>query len=220
LTVAAAEGELRYRVREPAAEPEGALVLLHGRGADENDLFPLFDMLDPARRLLGVALRGPLTLPGLPGAHWYVIAEPGYPSPSTFLPTAASVERWLAAIPENFGVPLEKVMLGGFSQGAVMTHALGLHRSRPRPPALIALSGFVPTVEGFELELSNLSGFPVAIGHGALDPVIGVEWGRDAKERLERAGASVLYRESPMGHTIDPGFLQELGPWLEDTIPR
>jgi predicted esterase len=49
--------------------------------------------------------------------------------------------------------------------------------------------------------------------------VIGVEWGRDAKERLENAGASVLYRESPMGHTIDPGFLRELGPWLEDKIP-
>jgi phospholipase/carboxylesterase len=215
----AAGGEFRFRVRGPAADPAGALVLFHGRGADENDLFPLFDILDPSRRLLGIALRGPLTLPGLPGAHWYVIAEPGYPSPSTFLPTAAAVERWLDAIPENFGVPLDRVVLGGFSQGAVMTYALGLHQPRQRPPALLALSGFVPTVEGFELELSNLAGLPVAIGHGTLDPVIGVEWGRDAKSRLDAAGATVLYRESGMGHTIDPRFLQELGPWLQGIVP-
>jgi phospholipase/carboxylesterase len=213
------EGELRYRVRDAAGEPAGALVLLHGRGADENDLFPLFDLLDPARRLLGIALRGPLTLPGLPGAHWYVIAQPGFPSPTTFLPTAAAVERWLEEIPDKFGVPLDKVVLGGFSQGAVMTYGLSLHAPRKRPPAFVALSGFMPTVEGFELQLSNLRGLPVAIGHGVLDPVIEVDWSRDAKKRLEAAGASVLYRESPMGHTIDPSFLGQLVPWLEEIVP-
>ena len=195
-------------------------MLFHGRGADEYDLFPLFDILDPARRLVGLTLRAPLTLPGLPGAHWYVIAEPGFPNTETFLPTAAAVGAWLDAIPENFGVPLSSVVLGGFSQGAMMTYALGLSSARPRPPGLIALSGFLPTIEGYELQLSELGDLPVAIGHGTLDPVIGVEWGRAARERLEGAGASVVYRESPMGHTIDPDFLQELVPWLEDRTPR
>ena len=207
---------LTYRVREAAAEPAGALVLFHGRGADENDLFPLFDILDPARRLLGLAPRGPLTLPGLPGAHWYEVARLGFPSADTFLPTADAALTWLDSIPDAFGVPLGRVVLGGFSQGAVMTYALGLRSARERPPGLIALSGFVPTVEGFGLQLSGLEGLPVAIGHGTLDPVIGVEWGRDAKRRLEEAGASVLYRESPMPHTIDPGFLRDLIPWLEE----
>jgi phospholipase/carboxylesterase len=196
-------------------------VLFHGRGADENDLFPLFDILDPSRRLLGVALRGPLTLPGLPGAHWYEIGQPGFPRPDTFLPTAAAIGDWLDAIPATFGVALDRVVLGGFSQGAMMTYALGLSTARPRPPGLIALSGFIPTVdaEGYDLELSNLGRLPIAIGHGTLDPVIGVEWGRAARERLEGAGAAVLYRESPMGHTIDPDFLHELVPWLEDRTP-
>ena len=96
-------------------------------------------------------------------------------------------------------------MLGGFSQGTVMTYALALGQGRPRPAGLIALSGFMPSVPGFELDLSAPLP-PVAIGHGTYDEVIGVEWGRAARERLTAAGADILYRESPMGHTIDPGL--------------
>ena len=59
----------------------------------------------------------------------------------------------------------------------------------------------MPTVEGFELDLSDRTGLPVAIGHGARDPVIGVEWARDARERLEAAGADVLYQEIRAGTT-------------------
>jgi phospholipase/carboxylesterase len=60
---------------------------------------------------------------------------------------------------------------------------------------------------------------PVSIGHGTLDPVIGVEWGRQAQALLEAAGAEVLYRESPMFHQIDPGFVAEVAAWLERVIP-
>ncbi len=77
---------------------------------------------------------------------------------------------------------------------------------------MIALSGIIPQVE--RNELGDVSGLPVAIGHGAHDPVIGVELGREARERLTRAGADVTYRESPMAHTIDPGFLDELRGWV------
>ena len=75
---------LAIRVRPAAGEPEGALVLFHGRGADEHDLVPLLDALDPERRLLGVTPRGPLSLPP-GGAHWYVVRESATrtPRPST-----------------------------------------------------------------------------------------------------------------------------------------
>ena len=105
-------------------------------------------------------------------------------------------------------------MLGGFSQGSVMSYALGLGAGRPRPAGIMALSGFIPEVEGFELDLGKAAGLPVAIGHGTHDPVISVEFGRDAHTRLVEAGANVLYRESPMAHTIDPGLLRELPAWL------
>ncbi len=203
--------------RAPAAEPEGLLVLFHGRGADERDLFPLLDLLDPARRMLGVTPRGPLQLPP-GGAHWYAVREIGYPDPETFRETFARASSWLDGIATEAGIPAERTVLGGFSQGAVMTYALGLGAGRPRPAGLVALSGFMPSVPGFELDLAP----PLpraAVGHGALDPVIGVEWGRDARARLEAAGANLTYRESPnMGHSIDPTFLRELPAWVGDTL--
>ena len=208
---------LVYLDRPATGEPEGLLVLFHGRGADERDLYPLLDLLDPARRLRGLTPRGPLRLPP-GGAHWYAVREIGFPDPSTFLETFALAGAWLDAIAEETGIARERTILGGFSQGAVMTFALGLGRGRPRPAGLIALSGFVPTVPGFELDLSPP--FPrIALGHGALDPVISVDWGRRARMLLEEAGAEPVYRESPhLGHSIDPGFLSELPAWLDDLL--
>ncbi|MDQ4048142.1 MAG: hypothetical protein M3131_01975, partial [Actinomycetota bacterium] len=88
----------------------------------------------------------------------------------------------------------------------------------PQPAAIVALSGFMPTVEGFELDLADRSRLPVAIGHGANDPVIGVEWGRQARERLEAAGAEVTYEEHPGAHGIDPRFLRRLPAWLAGAL--
>ncbi|HVD11935.1 MAG TPA: hypothetical protein VNB46_01765, partial [Gaiellaceae bacterium] len=85
---------IAYRERPADGEPEGLLVLFHGRGVDENDLFPLLDVLDPQQRLLGLAPRGPLSLPP-GGSHWYAVQEIGYPDPSTFLPTFEAVSEWL-----------------------------------------------------------------------------------------------------------------------------
>ncbi|HEX3456000.1 MAG TPA: hypothetical protein VHS03_15355 [Gaiellaceae bacterium] len=198
--------------REAAGDPAGLLVLFHGRGADERDLLPLADLLDPERRLLVVSPRGPLSFPP-GGAHWYALYRLGYPDPETFLATYALVSAWLDALVGEVGLDWTRVALGGFSQGAVMTYSLGLGSGRPRPAALIALSGFMPTVPGFELDLAEPLP-PVAIGHGTHDPVIGVEWSRQARATLEAAGADVLYRESPMPHTIDPSFLDAIRPWL------
>jgi phospholipase/carboxylesterase len=207
---------IAYRSREASGEPEGLLVLFHGRGVDEHDLFPLLDVLDPQRRLLGLTPRGPLSLPP-GGAHWYAVREIGYPDPATFLPTYADVSEWVDSVAAETGLGPERTVLGGFSQGAVMTYALGLGRGRPRPAALVALSGFMPTVPGLELDLDN--GLPpVAIGHGTFDQVISVEWGRRAKQTLEGAGADVFYREYPLPHAVDPQFLAELAPWLAPAL--
>jgi phospholipase/carboxylesterase len=209
---------LTYRTRPAAGEPEGLLVLSHGRGADEHDLLPLADVLDPERRLLVVTPRGPLSLPP-GGAHWYVIREVGYPDPQTFLQSHELLSGWLDDLQEETGIPPERTVLGGFSQGSVMSYALGLGKGRPRPAALVVFSGFIPTVEGFELDVEGDLP-PVAIGHGTYDPVIGVEFGRRAKETLEAAGAPVTYRESPMPHAIDPRFATGLAAWIREALER
>ena len=202
---------LHALTREPAGEPEGALVLFHGRGADEHDLVPLLDVLDPERRLLGVTPRGPLSLPP-GGAHWYVVPRVGYPDTETFHESYRLASEWLDALP----VPLERTVLGGFSQGAVMSFALGLGSDRPRPAGIVAFSGFVPTVDGWEPDLAGAP--PVAIGHGTYDPIIPVEFGRSARAALEAAGADVTYRESPLPHAIDPRYAAELAGWVEQRL--
>jgi phospholipase/carboxylesterase len=202
---------LAERTRPANGDPEGALVLFHGRGADEHDLFPLLDLLDPQRRLLGATAGGPLSLPP-GGSHWYAVRRVGFPDPDTFRSTYPQVSGWLDDLLARHEIPSERAVLGGFSQGAVMSYALGLNTGRPRPAGIMALSGFVPTVEGFEL--GDATGLPIAIGHGTYDPVIGVEFGRQAHELLTQAGADVTYRESPMAHAIDPGFLRDLPDWV------
>jgi phospholipase/carboxylesterase len=202
---------VEHEVRPAAGDPAGALVLFHGRGADEHDLFPLLDLLDPERRLLGVTPRGPLSFPP-GGAHWYKLQQVGFPDRDTFHQSYEQVGEWLDGFLEEQGIAHDRVVLGGFSQGGVMAYSFGLGPGRPRPAALIALSSFIPTVDGFELDLSELP--PVAIGHGTYDPVISVEFGRRARQLLEDAGASVLYREYPLPHAIDPTFLIEVQGWL------
>ena len=194
------------RERPAAGEAVGALVLLHGRGADENDLFPLLDEFDPERRLHGYTPRGPLALPP-GGAHWYVLGGLGTPERETFAASYAALTEFLD------GLPYDRLVLGGFSPGCAMAYALALYRGRPRPEALLALSGFVPTVEGYELDLEPP--FPrIAIVHGVFDPVIPVQWGRDARDLLEGAGAEVRYHESPIEHWIDPDVI----PLLQEVV--
>ncbi len=202
--------------REPDGDAAGLLVLFHGRGADELDLAPLFDVFDPGRQLLCAAPRGPLALPP-GGAHWYVVRDIGFPDAATFGRSYALVSAWLDQLAAETGIEPGRTVLGGFSQGAVMTYALGLGAGRPRPALLAAFSGFIPTVAGWELDLEPPLP-PVAIGHGALDPVIGVEWGRRARATLESAGAEVVYRESPLPHTIDPRFAVEVAALVERAL--
>ena len=199
---------LVYRKRPAAEAPVGALVLMHGRGADEYDLEPLLALLDPERRLLGLLPRGPLALaPG--GAHWYAFREVGSPDPATFFSTFARLTAWLDAVLAEAGLARDQTVLAGFSQGAVMAYSLGLGAGQPRPAGILAMSGFVPRVEGFELDLSARAGLAASITHGTLDAIIGVEWGRDARDWLTAAGLRVSYREDPVAHTIAPGALAQ-----------
>src|SRR3954471_19739964 len=107
--------ELIYRERAADGEPAGLLVLHHGRGADEQDLLGLADVLDPQRRLHVVTPRAPLQLPGWPGYHWYAVPRVGYPDPDTFAAAHAALAGFHDDLWERTGVGPERTVLGGFS---------------------------------------------------------------------------------------------------------
>jgi phospholipase/carboxylesterase len=196
--------DLVHRLREPAGEPEGALILNHGRGADENDLFGLLDALDPDRRLLGVTTGAPLT--GIPpgGRHWYLVPRVGYPDPVTFAGSYSQLSGFLDALLAERGIAWERTVIGGFSMGAVMSYAVGLGTARPSPRAILAFSGFIPTVEGWSPDLDGRAGLPVLIHHGRRDPIISVEFARTARELLTAGGLDVDYLETDAGHWLPP----------------
>jgi len=206
-------------VERPAAgDPEGLLVLHHGRGTDERDLLSLADHLDPERRLRVVSPRGPLQVEGWPGFHWYVVPRVGYPDPETFFAAHGALAALHDRLWEETGVGPERTVLGGFSMGAVMSHALGWSGDRPAVAGVLAFSGFVPTVPGWEPSFADRTASRALVSHGDRDPVIGVEFGRQARALLEEAGLDVDYREDPVGHTITPGGLAQAITVLADAL--
>lgn len=209
--------EIVYRERPAEGEAAGLFVVHHGRGADELDLLPLADALDPQRRLHVVAPRAPLVLPGSHGYHWYLVPRVGYPDPETFRAAYRLLAGFHDELWQGLGLGRDRTVLGGFSMGSVMSYALGLGGDRPAPAGILAFSGFVPTVEGWEPQVTPTT--TVFIAHGRADPVIDVEFARTARRLLEEAGAGVEYRESDVGHTIDAGAIRPAAEWLNRVLP-
>jgi phospholipase/carboxylesterase len=209
---------LSYRERPASGDPEGLLVLHHGRGADEHDLLPLGDVLDPQRRLHVATPRAPLTLPRWPGYHWYVVPRVGYPDPDTFHAAYRELASFHDELWERTGVTPDRTVLGGFSMGSVMSYALGLGADRPVPAGILAFSGFVPVVEGWEPQLEGRESVRAFIAHGRNDPVMNIEFARRARQLLESGGLDVEYHESDAGHQIDPAHVPAAVDWLAGTL--
>jgi phospholipase/carboxylesterase len=212
---------LTYRER-PADDgaPEGLLVLHHGRGADEHDLLPLGDVLDPRHRLHVATPRAPLTLPGWPGYHWYVVPRVGYPDHDTFHAAYAQLADFHDELWERTGIEPSRTVFGGFSMGSVMSYGLGLGADRPAPAGILAFSGFVPTVDGWQPDVAGraVAGTRAFVAHGRNDPVMAVDFARRARALLEAGGLDVEYHESDAAHHIDPAHVPDAARWLSTTL--
>jgi phospholipase/carboxylesterase len=208
---------LSYLERPASRDPEGLLVLHHGRGADERDLLGLADVLDSEGRLHVVTPRAPLTLPGWPGYHWYVVPRVGYPDPDTFHAAFDALTTFHDELWERTGIAPERTVLGGFSMGSVMSYAAGLSADRPQPAGLLVFSGFVPMVERWEPDLSRTD-MPVFIAHGRQDPIMSIDFARQARAMLGDAGFQVEYHESDAAHFIDPDHVPRAVNWLSEQL--
>lgn len=212
--------DLIHLKRPAVGEAEGLLVLHHGRGADEGDLFGLADLLDPQRRLAVASPRAPLTLPGLPGFHWYTVPRVGYPDHESFHAARELLAAFHDELWERTGIEPSRTVLGGFSMGTVMSYAMGLGADRPAVAGIMAFSGFVPIVDGWEPSFDDRLDTRAFIAHGRRDPIIEFDFGLRARRLLEEGGLEVEHHESDVGHQIDPVHLSAAVEWIVATLPR
>jgi phospholipase/carboxylesterase len=209
---------LVYLQRPPAGEPEGLLVLHHGRGTDERDLLGLADVLDPEGRLHVVTPRAPLQLAASAGYHWYLVPRVGHPDRETFEAARAALAELHDGLWEEIGIEPSRTVLGGFSMGTVMSYAMALSADRPPVAGILAFSGFVPTVEGWEPDFVDRRGTMAFVAHGRRDPVIEIDFAHRARQQLEQGGLEVEYHESDVGHQIDPAQLSAASGWLANLV--
>ncbi|RPH36021.1 phospholipase [bacterium] len=208
---------LVHRVLEPehsVADAHPTLIMLHGRGADEEDLLGLSSFLDD--RLLCISARAPFSFP-YGGYTWYDIGQVGVPLPGMFDESYAKLVTFVDDVLRNYPVDPSRLYLFGFSMGTVMSYALSLTR-----PELFrgvsANSGYVPEGTGLRFRWKDLAGKTFFIAHGAGDQVIPVQMARRAKELFAPSHATVDYREYPMDHQISDESLADVAAWFKKLL--
>jgi thioredoxin len=191
------------------------LMLVHGYGANEQDLGGLLPYLDPEGRFLAVMPRG--TTAAGPGFAWYEVPGSGGAGPddAAFLASLDELDDLLDTVCAEHGKSRSEAVVGGFSQGAALAVALGLRRSeRERPAGVIALSGYLADVEGIEYDWDAATAVPFLVQHGTEDDLIPVEAGRSIARLLVDHNVPVVYGEYPMGHQVAMESLERAHLWL------
>lgn len=214
---------LVYRAREAQSKVEGKpplLVLLHGIGSNEDDLFAMTPYLDS--RFFVVSARAPISL-GPSGFAWFNIEF----TPQGIEADAAQAERsgfklfrFLDEVIERHDLDPSCVFLLGFSQGAMMGLTLGLVRP-DKVAGVVSMSGRLPPeVIARSATREALQGLPVFVSHGVLDQVIPVSFGREARDALAALPVALTYREYPMGHEVTEESLRDATGWLREALDK
>ena len=205
---------LDFNVRKPKSKTEGSpplLLLLHGYGSNENDLFSFAEYLHP--RLLTVSLRAPHKLPMM-GYAWYSIhfdAEQGkWSDDEEAIDSRELILQFLDELLDIHPYDKSQVHLLGFSQGAILSYALGLTYPK-RFTSVIALSGYLN---------ENITQLPqpedapaIYAAHGSLDEVVPYDWGQRSAELLKQMGFEIQFESFSVGHTVEPEGFYKLLEW-------
>lgn len=200
------------RVASEAKHP--TLLMLHGRGADENDLAGLAPYLDD--RLLVLSVRAPFPFP-FGGYTWYDVGAIGIPEPGMFRTSYDKLSGFVNDALAGYPIDRKRLFLFGFSMGTVMSYALSL--TRPELiRGVVANSGYIPEGTHLTLRWKDIGGVEFFVAHGTEDPVIPVTLARRARLLLEQAGAKFTYHEYPMSHEIGEKSLADLTSWLKQRI--
>lgn len=207
---------------EPQGTPRGSVVWLHGLGANGHDFEPIVPMLRqphlrfvfPHAPSLPVTINGGFVMPA-----WYDILtlerDPNRESASDIRRSAELVEALLRREKER-GVPAERIVLAGFSQGAAMALHVGLRHSETLAGLLI-LSGYRVLASTLDAERSEANqGTPILMCHGSLDPMLPIDLGREAHDALRERmpKAEIEWHDFPIGHEVSPPEIEVVAQWL------
>ncbi|HEY9638949.1 MAG TPA: alpha/beta hydrolase [Coleofasciculaceae cyanobacterium] len=205
-------------------QPKGLLVMLHGWGANAQDVAALASYVDlPDYQFLFP--NAPFPHPYAPmGRMWYGLpndysffSRPEFRQQPELQKSRSQLLRWLQSLPQTTGIPLTRTILGGFSQGGAMTLDVGL--SMP-VAGLMVLSGYLhaplePAELGLERSVSQPLP-PILVVHGRQDPVVPLAAAQHVRDGLQKLGASVQYFEQDMGHEIQPVVLSHMQSFIEE----
>jgi thioredoxin 1 len=194
-------------------------LLVHGYGADEQDLGGLLPYLDPDGTFAAVMPRAPITAPGTPGYMWYDMGGGSGDVDTQFGTALDELDALVDEQCEQLGLDRAGAIFGGFSQGAGLALALALYaapegRSRVRPAGVLAMS---PAAMTGPID-DGARDVPVLVQHGTYDPLIPVKRSRELARDLREFGIATVYREYPMEHQVAIEGLRDARAWLDDVV--
>jgi len=201
------------RWRKAAAARDGGrpplVVMLHGRGADEHDLFGLSPAVDP--RFAIASVRGPLEAEG--AYTWFESRSPGRPVPASLRASIDRMNAWIDALAGERAEP-QRIFLMGFSAGMMMAAALILDRPQ-RYAGGVLLSGALPFESDLPIVKDRLAGVPLFYAHGSFDRVIPADLVARTRTYLKASsGARLTARDYPIAHEIAPAEMRDIAAWL------
>jgi phospholipase/carboxylesterase len=207
----------------PARPPVGTVILMHGLGADGNDFVPVVSELAitkeiPLRFVFPNAPLKPVTVNnGYIMSAWFDIKgfDSLHSADLAGIQESVLEIQTLIAHEENLGVPADKIILAGFSQGAVIALSTGLFLKK-RLAGILALSGYLPATEASIKEAATVNKqTPIFVGHGTNDNIVPYFLGKDTAEKLTRCGLDATFHSYNMGHSVSPTEINDISAWLK-----
>lgn len=208
---------LEYLVREPKIklDKNPLLLLIHGYGSNEEDLFSFAKELPDEYYI--VSARAPYNMQY--GSYaWYAInfdADQNKFSDNEQAKTSRDlIAKFIDELEANYPIDTQNVTLIGFSQGAILSYAVALSHPE-KAQKVVAMSGYVnPEILEENYLKNSFTNLKIFSSHGTVDQVIPVEWGRKAKPFLENLGIKTTYKEYPIGHGVSPQNFYDFKNWI------
>jgi phospholipase/carboxylesterase len=210
---------------EPKTEHKASVIWLHGLGADGHDFEPVVPELNlpddlGVRFIFPNAPVRPVTInAGMAMRAWYDIKTPNLREQEDVESIAQSdalIIQYINAEMEK-GIPANKIILAGFSQGGAITLHTGL-RFPEKLAGLLALSTYLPLPSQLEKEATEYKDIPVMMAHGIADPVIPVDQGKASSQTLKDLGYDVDWNEYTMQHAVCLEEINAIGKWIVEVL--